>query len=122
MMASVPLSLHSRSSGLVRWIELLSDGAVELAPFSHTADVEISSKAGAGASEDPPQGILRIHRLPILQERGNGTVLVGDDWAFSLSRRSFSIKPFSLPPIEGDTEAQHGPEVQQKSAKVDLEF
>jgi elongator complex protein 4 len=122
VMGSLPLSLHPRSSGLVRWIELLNDGVLELAPFPHNANVEISSKSETGASEDPPQGLLRIHRLPILQERGNGTVLTGDDWAFNLSRRRFTIKPFSLPPIEGDIEAQHGPEVQQKSAKVDLEF
>lgn len=122
VVASLPLSLYPRSSGLVRWLELLSDGVVELSPFPHSPDVESPSKPGSGASEDPPQGLLRIHRLPILHERGSGTVSAEDDWAFNLSRRKFSIKPFSLPPIEGDTEAQQGTETRQKSTKADLDF
>ena len=122
VVASLPLSLFPRSSGIVRWMELLSDGVMELSPFPHSSDVEFSSKPGSGAAEDPPQGLLRIHRLPILHERGSGTVSAGDDWAFNLSRRKFSIQPFSLPPVEGDTEAQQGAEVQQKSTKADLDF
>lgn len=122
VMASLPLSLYPRSSGIVRWMELLNDGVMELSPFPHSSDVEFSSKPGSGAAEDPPQGLLRIHRLPVLHDRGSGTVSTGDDWAFNLSRRKFSIQPFSLPPVEGDTEAQQGADVQQKSTKADLDF
>lgn len=122
VMASLPLSLYPRSSGVVRWMELLSDGVMELSPFPHSSDVEVSSKPGSGVAEDPPQGLLRIHRSPILHERGSGTVSAGDDWAFNLSRRKFSIQPFSLPPVEGDTEAQQGVANQQKSTKADLDF
>lgn len=120
--ASLPLSLYPRSSGLVRWMELLNDGVIELSPFPHSSDVEPPSKPGSGTSDDPPQGLLKVHRLPILHERGSGTVSAGDDWAFTLSRRKFSIKPFSLPPIEGDSEAQHDAHAQPKSTKADLEF
>lgn len=49
-------------------------------------------------------------------------VSAGDDWAFSLSRRTFAIKPFSLPPIEGDNEAQQAADGQSKSTKADMEF
>lgn len=122
VMASIPLSLYPRSSGVVRWIELLNDGVLELSPFPHSAEMEPSSESGSGSAEEPPQGLIRIHRLPVLHERGSGTVSMGDDWAFNLSRRKFSIKPFSLPPIEGDTEAQQGADVHQKGKKADLEF
>lgn len=122
IMASLPLSLYSRSAGIVRWMELLSDGVVELSPFPHSSDVEVAAKPESGTAEEAPQGLLRIHRLPILHERGSGTVSAGDDWAFSLSRRKFSIQPFSLPPVEGDIEAQQGTKFQQKSTKADLEF
>jgi elongator complex protein 4 len=122
VMASLPLSLYPRSAGIVRWMELLSDGVMELSPFPHSSDVEVAAKPGSGTAEEPPQGLLRIHRLPILHEIGSGTVSAGDDWAFNLSRRKFSIQPFSLPPVEGDTEAQQGAESQQKSTKTDLDF
>jgi len=122
VVASLPLSLYPRSSGLVRWMELLSYGVVELSPFPHSSEVEPPPKPGSESSEDPPQGLLKIHRLPILHERGSGTVSAGDDWAFNLSRRKFSIKPFSLPPIDGDTEAQENADVSQKGKKADLEF
>ena len=32
----------------------------------------------------------------------------GEDMAFWVSRRRFVVKPFSLPPVEGDKEAQDG--------------
>ena len=122
VMASLPLSLYSRSSGLVRWIELLSDGVLELSPFPHSSDVEPPSKPGSGPFEEPHQGLLRIHRLPVLHDRGSGTVSTGTDWAFNLTRRKFSINPFSLPPIGGDNEAQQGVDAQHHGKKTDLEF
>ena len=58
---------------------------------------------------------------------GGGVAGVGDDLAFTMSRRKFVIKPFSLPPVEGDTEAQGaltmGPEEGKgKQTKVDIDF
>jgi elongator complex protein 4 len=127
-MITLPLTLHARSTGLTRWMELLSDGVIELAPFSSTV---IATKAAPNAStlqEEPPQGMLKIHRLPVFHEKGGGggeTSGFGDDLAFTLSRRKgLVIKPYSLPPIEGDVEEQqvgiehkHG-----KATKVDIEF
>ena len=123
-MLTLPLSLHPRSSGLVRWMELLSDGVIELSPFPHSYRAEAStpSSGPAASQEEPPQGLLRIYRLPIFHERGGGTGSVGEDWAFTLSRRKFAIKPFSLPPIEGDTEAQQAAGSEQKGKKADMDF
>lgn len=121
-MITFPLSLYPRSSGLVRWIELLSDGVIELCPFPHSADATATSGA-ATSQEEPPQGMLKTHRLPVLHERGGGSDQnVGQDWAFILSRRRFEIKPFSLPPAEGDTEAQDTAAAGGMPKKSDLEF
>ncbi|RMZ76708.1 hypothetical protein DV737_g4712, partial [Chaetothyriales sp. CBS 132003] len=101
VLLTLPLSLYPRSSGLVRWMELLSDGVLELAPFPHTA-VAVSTRASSTTDDDPPQGLLRVHKLPILHELGSGTQSYDDDWSFSLSRRRLAIKPFNLPPLDDD--------------------
>ncbi|KAF2083505.1 PAXNEB-domain-containing protein [Saccharata proteae CBS 121410] len=125
---TMPLELYPRSSGLVRWAELLSDGVLELQPFPHLMDSygELASSGAATANEERPQGMLRVHRLPVFHERGGGgggVAGVGDDLAFTVSRRKFVIKPFSLPPVEGDTEAQGALGAEQgKQTKVDIEF
>ena len=105
-------------------MELLSDGVVELTPFPHSyqADAPSGTSGPTTSPEEPPQGLLTFHRLPILHERGGGTTTVGEDWAFSLSRRRFTIKPFTLPPIEGDTQAQRAAGPEQKDKKAELEF
>lgn len=121
-MITIPLSLFPRSSGLVRWIELLSDGVIELCPFPHSADA-VATSGAATSVEEPPQGMLKTHRLPVLHERGGGSDQnVGQDWAFILSRRRFEIKPFSLPPAEGDTEAQDASAHGGMPKKSELEF
>ena len=125
-MISLPLSLYPRETGLTRWMELLSDGVLELIPFPHTIDTgpPLATSGAATASEEKPQGMVKIHRLPVFHERGGGAIggaRVGDDLAFTVSRRRFVIKPFSLPPVEGDTEAQKG-EVEGKPTKVDIDF
>ncbi|WEW57707.1 Elongator subunit elp4 [Emydomyces testavorans] len=122
-MITLPLSLYPRSTGLVRWIEYLSDGVIELAPFPHSAHSNSSATSGAAtAGDEPPQGMLKIHRLPVFHERGGGADKnTGEDWAFTFSRRKFTIKPFSLPPVDGDNEAQqHDPS--SGKGKADLEF
>ncbi len=127
-MLTLPLFLFPRSSGLVRWMELLSDGVIELTPFPHSSDQDTAAtpkptSSEPGTNEEPPQGLLKVHLLPIFHERGGGSSAVGEDWAFTLSRKKFTIKPYSLPPIEGDTGTQQttGPAGQQPK-KSDMEF
>ena len=120
---SLPLSLYPRSSGLVRWIELLNDGVLELSPFPHSADGEaIVSRGLGGSAEEPPQGLLQIHRLPMLHDRGSGTASSEDDWTFTLSRRKFTIRPFNLPPVGGDTNSQQTSGSEEKEKKSSVEF
>ena len=122
-MLTLPLSLYPRSTGLVRWIENLCDGVLELAPFPHSVDIgtPLTTSSGTGKNEEKPQGMLRIHRLPVLTEKGGGGG-GGDDLAFSLSRKRFVIKPFSLPPIEGDQDAQKGEAEGGKAGRADIDF
>lgn len=110
----------------MRWIEVLSDGVVELTPFphSHYPSPSTSTTKAKGKEDEKPQGLLKVHRLPILSERGQGvgaSGMGGEDMAFWVSRRRFVVKPFSLPPVEGDTEAQAQAEG-VAGMKVDIEF
>jgi elongator complex protein 4 len=127
LMLSLPLTLYPRSTGLVRWIELLSDGVLELVPFPHVLDTgpSLTTSGAATAQEEKPQGMVKVHRLPVFHERGGGGLgadRVGDDLAFTVSRRKFVIKPFSLPPVEGDTEAQRGEVEGKKPTTMDIDF
>ena len=107
-------------------MEHLSDGVIELVPFPHSIDTgpSLSASGAATSQEERPQGMVKIHSLPVFHERGGGGAGgagVGDDLAFTVNRRRFLIKPFSLPPVEGDTEAQKG-EVESGKAKLNVDF
>jgi elongator complex protein 4 len=109
-------------------MELLSDGVFELAPFPSTAIITKPPPGTAAAKEEPPQGVFIIHRLPVYHEKGGGggeANDIGNDLAFTLSRKKgLVIKPYSLPPIDGDNEAQAGGLEHEhgKVNKADLEF
>ncbi|KAL9031175.1 MAG: hypothetical protein Q9196_000768 [Gyalolechia fulgens] len=119
---TLPIMLYPRSTGLTRWMELLSDGVIELSPFPHSMDTGPSAtlSGAATAQEETPQGMVKVHRLPVFSEKGGGGNS-GDDLAFTVSRRKFVIKPFNLPPVEGDSVAQRG-EGEGKPIKVNIEF
>ncbi|KAF2459243.1 Elongator complex protein 4 [Lineolata rhizophorae] len=112
---SLPLALHPRTTGITRWSELLSDGVVELAPFPHLIHALGLSASGTKSSDEKPQGMFRVWRLPVWHERGGGCggagSLLGEDLAFTLTRRSFKIKPYNLPPVEGDEDARRADNV-----------
>ena len=111
-MITLPLELYPRSTALVRWAEVLSDGVIELTPFPHLMDASnsLAESGGARGNDEQPQGMLKVHKLPINTERGEGGAgvgnSIGEDLAFTVSRRKFVIKPFALPPMEGDQDAQ----------------
>ena len=119
---SLPLALHPRAAGLTRWIELLSDGVVELAPFAH----ELDPGPGAGAAgEEKPQGVVRVHRVPVVGERGGGGgegAGAVDDLAFTVTRKRFRIEPWRLPPVEGEGEGEKGGEGGGKVTAADVDF
>lgn len=131
-MTTLPLTLHPRSSALTRWAETLSDGVLELTPFPHLMDsahpahwttTSTAASGSGGGKEEQPQGMVKVHKLPLISERGEGGAgagnSIGEDLAFTLSRRKFLIAPFSLPPMEGDQDAQ---EAAGKVTAKDVEF
>ena len=128
VISTLPLSLYPRSTGLVRWMEILSDGVFELSPFPYNYAQALSTSAGATKEEERPQGMFAIHKLPVWNEKGGGGAVegLGEDLAFTLSRRKFIISKFSLPPVEGDTEAQEEAGMSAGGSsmpkKEDLEF
>ena len=122
IMQTLPLSLYPRSGGLTKWIEILCDGVIALTPFPHSSDAEFANQRDPTTKEESPQGLLSIHKSPILHETGSGILPSDTDWTFSLSRRKLAIKPFNLPPIEGDTDAQQAANEESTAKKSDLEF
>lgn len=122
IMQTLPLSLYPRNSGLTKWIELVSDGVYNLTPFPHSVDAEFQSSRDPTTKEEPPQGLLQIYKMPILHELGSGNPPADTDWTFTLSRRKFAIKPFNLPPMDGDTEAQQDTAKDNKPKKADMDF
>ncbi|KAK4134192.1 PAXNEB-domain-containing protein [Trichocladium antarcticum] len=109
---TLPISLFPRSAGLVRWMELLCDGVIELIPLPANPAAppppppSSSSKSAADKQDQAPQGLLKVHTLPVYHEKGGGgaaTSLFRETLAFSLSAsRGLTIKEFSLPPVEGE--------------------
>jgi elongator complex protein 4 len=89
-------------------MEILSDGVFELSPFPYSHAQALAQSAGTTKDEERPQGMFAVHKLPVFHEKGGGGGAedLGEDMAFTLSRRKFVIAKFSLPPLEGDTEAQ----------------
>lgn len=123
VMITLPLSLFPRSTGLVRWMEILSDGVLELAPFPSTYDAgpSLTSSGATTSQEEQPQGMVNVHKLPVFHEKGGAGGLTGDDLAFTVSRKKFAIRHFSLPPVDGDSDTQHA-EVAIGGTKVDIDF
>lgn len=121
-LVTLPESLHPRSAGLTRWMELLFDGVVELIPLQHRAQM------GRGPTdEDKTQGLLRVHSLPVFHEKGGG--LEGgwarEDMSFKLSASSgMVIMPFSLPPVGDDDKAAEpsGRPAADSAKKQSLDF
>lgn len=111
---TLPTSLFPRSSGLVRWMELLCDGVIELIPLpaNPAAPPPPPSSPSSGKNEQP-QGLLRVYTLPVYHEKGGGaaeTSSFRETLLFSLSAsRGLTIKPYSLPPLEGDGEKEKSP-------------
>lgn len=132
VMMSLSITLYPRTSGVVRWLEHLTDGVIELAPFPFRPDDyaqnRTATSGAATANEEKPQGMVKIHKLPAFHDKGGGSQglgSLGDDLAFIVSRRKFVIKPFSLPPEDGDTEAQKGANGESGAdmpAKENMEF
>lgn len=98
-LVTLPVSLYPRTAGLTRWIELLSDGVIELVPLPHYATCRTSDCGGNS------QGLLRVHTLPVFHERGGGLAgsCLREDRSFKLTASDgIVVMPLSLPPVENE--------------------
>ncbi|CUS13864.1 unnamed protein product [Tuber aestivum] len=115
LMISLPLELYPRDTSLVRWAEILSDGVLELTPLPQLQDVKGQDQA--------PQGLVKMWKLPVLGEKGGGVGgQSGEDLAFTVTRKRFEIKAYSLPPMDGGEGEHDGGAERGKATKVDIEF
>jgi elongator complex protein 4 len=109
---TLPVSLFPRSDGLTRWMELLSDGVIELIPLPANPGAPPPS-TGDSKDEDKSQGLLRVHSLPIYHEKGGGGAEHNhfrEDLTFSLSAsKGMVIRPFSLPPLGEEGQPEKSP-------------
>lgn len=91
-----------------------------------TANSALAESGGARSSEEQPQGLFRVHKLPVSTERGEGGAgvenSIGTDLAFTVSRRKFAIKPFSLPPLETEADERPHDDGKVKLTGKDVEF
>lgn len=121
--------MYPRTTALVRWLETLADGVLELTPFPHSSSfsaepTSTSTSSNSSTKDEPrPQGLISIHKLPVFHERGGGggiggaagVVGGGEDLAFTVSRKRFEIRLFCLPPEGGDVDAQKGEKGEAKA-------
>lgn len=133
LLISLPTELYPRDTGLVRWMEILADGVVELLPLPRRTAAK-GGAATAGGGQEEPQGLVKLWKLPVLGEKGGGVgaaLGAGQDLAFLVTRRRFEIMAYSLPPADDDDHddiGSHGHGEGEpgrgagKATKVDLEF
>lgn len=117
---TLPTTLFPRASGLTRWMELLSDGVLELVPLQHQAPV-----ARDPSNDDKGQGLLRAHSLPVFHEKGGGLegTWARENLSFRLSSSNgLIIAPFSLPPVGEDEETVSKTTKSRESKKETLDF
>lgn len=100
---TMPVTLFPRSNGVTRWVELLSDGVLEMIPLPPKLGAAPPSKTESKVQEQS-QGILRVHSLPIFHEKGGGGAEhhhFREDLSFHLSgTKGLVIQPYVLPPME----------------------
>jgi elongator complex protein 4 len=93
---------------LTHWAEQLSDGVIQLQPFPHAYSTDASpSSSSSTKGEEKMQGLLKVLKVPVLSERGVG-ISGGEDMAFAVGRKRFDIRPFHLPPVEGEDDGGGG--------------
>src|SRR5262249_53785315 len=110
---TLPVSLFPRNSGLTRWMEILSDGVLELVPLPPNNNAAVPSGKSGSKERDQSQGLLRVHSLRGYHEKGGGGAggnHFRENLSFSLSSsKGLVITPHSLPPMEDDGQKEKSP-------------
>lgn len=106
-------SLFPRNNGVTRWIEILSDGVLEMIPLPPKLGAAPPSSSGSSKVQDQSQGILRVHSLPVYHEKGGGGAENNhfrEDLSFHMSSsKGLVIQPYVLPPMEEEDHKEKSP-------------
>lgn len=120
---TLPVSLFPRTNGVTRWVELLSDGVLEMIPLPPKLGAAPPSSSGASKMQDQSQGILRVHSLPVFHEKGGGGAENNhfrEDLSFHMSStKGLVIQPYVLPPLEEEDHKEKSP---ASTVKDGIEF
>ncbi|KAJ4389727.1 Elongator subunit elp4 [Gnomoniopsis smithogilvyi] len=120
---TLQLSLFPRSNGMTRWMELLSDGVLEMIPLPPKLGAAPPASPGASKVQDQSQGILRVHSLPVYHEKGGGGAESNhfrEDLSFHMSSsKGLVIQPYVLPPME---EEDHKEKTPASTVKEGIDF
>ncbi|KAK2614433.1 hypothetical protein N8I77_001261 [Diaporthe amygdali] len=110
---TLPITLFPRSNGVTRWVELLSDGVLEMIPLPPKLGANPPSSNSESKVQEQSQGILRVHSLPIFHEKGGGGAENNhfrEDLSFHLSgTKGLVIQPYVLPPMEEEDHKEKSP-------------
>lgn len=110
---TLPVSLFPRSNGMTRWIELISDGVLEMIPLPPKLGAAPPSSSSTSKVQDQSQGILRVHSLPVFHEKGGGGAENNhfrEDLSFHMSStKGLVIQPYVLPPLEEEDHKEKSP-------------
>lgn len=110
LMMSVNAKLYTRDTKLIRLLESLCDGVVQLRPFPHELN-ELLDRTFKREPTKIHQGYLNIYKVPILSEMGLMEVREME-YSFKNSKRRFEIEEWSIP-VEAD-------EVEEKSKSLEF--
>lgn len=120
---TLQLSLFPRNNGVTRWMELLSDGVLEMIPLPPKLGAAPLASSGTSKVQDQSQGILRVHSLPIYHEKGGGGAENNhfrEDLSFHMSSsKGLVIQPYVLPPME---EEDHKEKTPATTVKEGIDF
>ncbi|KAI7786280.1 elongator complex protein 4 [Diaporthe eres] len=110
---TLPVTLFPRGNGVTRWVELLSDGVVEMIPLPPKLGAAPPSSKSESKVQEQSQGILRVHSLPIFHEKGGGGAEnhhFREDLSFHLSgTKGLVIQPYVLPPMDDEDHKEKSP-------------
>ncbi|CCG81590.1 PAXNEB protein superfamily [Taphrina deformans PYCC 5710] len=107
VMMSMPLDLYPRETSSTTWVELLMDGIIELTPLPPNP-----------ADRDGPQGLLKIHKVPLLER-----LSMEADLSFKVTRKRFSIEAWSLPALGEEEPREGGGTLKDvKPTNIDISF
>lgn len=126
-MLTISTSLHHHDSGIVRWMEELCDGVMELLPFPYSIDIKACPSDSLSPGRHPhtseldrPHGIFKVHKLPVTTEKGGGCGM-SESLAFSVRRKDFLVSNYHLPPVGGSIEGHETPFL-EPSSQNKIEF